>query len=125
MNLYLSGGGSCGTGSESRNNLFYGSGGTINCGTASNNVTTTTAAFVNFANKDFHIVSTTGSSFPRNAGIDLSTKFTTDMDRTMFNADGTWDVGAYAYNSGGVSQPPATTTSLAAPSSLTATPTTP
>ena len=112
MNLYLSGGGSCGSGSENRNNLFYGTGGTLSCGTASNNVTTTTSAFINYASKDFHIVSNTGGSYPRNAGTSLSSYFTTDLDGVTFGGDGTWDVGAYEYDSGEPGDTTAPTTTI-------------
>jgi hypothetical protein len=97
--LYTSNSWSC-SGGEWRNNLSYQA--NVNtCGTASNNVTATSSAvFVNRANHDYHIVSTIGSGYPRNAGTNLSAFFTTDIDGRIFGADGTWDVGAYEYLSG-------------------------
>jgi hypothetical protein len=90
----------CGTGSEFRNNLIYNSAGVGSCGSASNNLNINTPnPFVNLVGKDFHIVSTTGGSYPRNAGINLSTQFRTDMNGNIFGSDGTWDIGAYEYNS--------------------------
>lgn len=109
INLYLSGGGTCGSGSETRNNVYYGTGGTITCGTASNNITATSSAFTNVSGNDFHL---TSGSNARNAGISLSSIFTTDMDGTTFGGDGIWDTGAYEYNSGTVIKKPTAPTAL-------------
>ena len=81
-------GGSCDSTSETRNNIF--NGGTADtCGTASNSLTTSSSGiFTNYAAKDFHIVSTTGTGYPRNAGTNLSSYFTTDMDGTTL-----WCIG--------------------------------
>lgn len=95
INLNTSGGGGCGPGSESRNNIVHGSGGSVNCGTTSNNLTTGSNIFVNRASADFRIVPTVGSGYPRNVGTSLSAYFLTGIDGTMFGADGAWDVGAY------------------------------
>ena len=108
MNINLSSA-SCGSGCETRNNIFHGSGGSVNCGTTSNNLSTSSSSvFVNLGGKDFHIVSNTGSGYPRNAGTKLSSYFTTDMDGVVFGADGTWDIGAYEYSSSGPSPTPPT-----------------
>jgi hypothetical protein len=97
--LYLSGG-TCGSGAETRNNLYY-QAGAISCGTTSNGVTAgSTSVWVNRTSHNYNIVSTTGAGYPRNAGTNLSTYFTTDVNGTTFGADGTWDVGAYEYVSG-------------------------
>jgi hypothetical protein len=91
--------------SEYRNNFFYATS-VGSCGTASNNVTAGgTDRFVNYGAKDFHIVSTTGSGYARNAGVNLSSLFTLDMDGDSFGSDGTWDVGAYAYGGAVGTQP--------------------
>ena len=103
MNLYLSGG-SCGSGSENRNNLFYGSGGNLSCGTASNNITANSSTFVNLAGKDFHL---TSGSNARNAGTNLSAYFTKDMGATVFGGDGAWDAGAFEFGSASPSPTPA------------------
>lgn len=92
--------GVCSTGCETRNNLFYPSGGGT-CGTVSNNLTTAVNPFVNLGGKDFRIVSTTGSNYPRNLGTPMSTYFTVDMDGTLFGEDGAWDIGAYENSLGG------------------------
>ncbi|MBI5584176.1 MAG: hypothetical protein HY892_10150 [Deltaproteobacteria bacterium] len=98
---------SVGTGSELKNNLFYASGSGYSWGTTSNNFYPSSAAiFVNRAAKDYRIVGTTGSGYPRNAGINLSTYFTADRDGVYFGADGAWDVGAFEYDSGTVINPP-------------------
>jgi hypothetical protein len=100
-NIRLSGA-TCGTGCETKNNIFKGPGSTTTCGATSNNLTTNNSSiFVNSAIKDFHIVSTTGSGYPRGVGTNLSSYFSTDMDKKPFGSDGTWDIGAYAYNTDG------------------------
>ena len=99
VNLYLSSA-SCDASSESRNNLIYGSGGSINCGSSSNNLTVSSDPFVNRTGKDYHIVSTVGAGYPRNAGIALGSTYIMDMDGVTRGADGTWDIGAYEYSSG-------------------------
>ena len=91
----------CGTGSENRNNIFYDSGGNKTCGTASNNLDQSSPdPFVDSAGDDFRIVETVGTGYPRNAGTNLSAYFTLDRDGNEFGADGTWDIGAYEYDSG-------------------------
>jgi hypothetical protein len=99
-NFALDSGGACGTGSENRNNIIFGDGGGITCGTASNNLTPSVSPFVNAVGEDYHIISTIGPGYPRNAGINLSAYFTKDMDGNTFGADGAWDIGAYELNSG-------------------------
>ena len=66
------------------------------CGTVSNNlVTSSSNIFLNYVSKDFHIVSTIGNGYPRNAGTDLSQYLTKDINGIPFT---TWDIGANAYN---------------------------
>jgi hypothetical protein len=103
--IYLSGG-ACGSGSEMRNNLFYASSSSP-CGTASNNLTIASSPnpFVNRTAHDYHILSTIGTNYPRNSGINLSSYFTTDMNGTAFGGDGAWDIGAYEYASGDTTPP--------------------
>ncbi|MGZ3771294.1 MAG: hypothetical protein ACXVCP_14750 [Bdellovibrio sp.] len=55
--------------------------------------------FANLAAKDYHLISTVGSQYPRNKGTSSGTFFTTDMDNTVFGGDGAWDIGAYEYKS--------------------------
>jgi hypothetical protein len=108
-------GGMCGSGSEARNNLVYNSGTFGSCGTQSNNlVISSPNPFVNVGGQDFHIIGTTGSSYPRNAGTNLSAYFTTDVDGVTFGSDGTWDIGAYEYNSGGSGGPDTTPPTISA-----------
>jgi hypothetical protein len=94
-------GSSCGSGREYRNNLHYSSNGasSSSCGTQSNNLTVSSNPFVNLSGNDYHIISTIGANYPRNAGYDVSPYFTKDMDGNTFGADGAWDVGAYEYGS--------------------------
>lgn len=103
-------GGKWGVGSEERNNLYYNVGTINHPTTQSNNLSTTVNVFANSSIKDFHIVSTTGVNYPRNAGYDLSAYFTKDKDGVTFGGDGNWDIGAYSYG--------ANTVTLLAPSGL-------
>jgi hypothetical protein len=64
-------------------------------------VTTDSGVFVNRAGGDFHIVSTIGAGFARNAGTNLAGNFTLDFDGNTYGEDGTWDIGAYEYTDGG------------------------
>lgn len=86
-------------GGEWKNNLNYlSSNNTI--GTASNNVVASSSAcFVSFAGKNFHITSSIGANLPRNAGVALTTNgfYDKDRDGVTRGGDGTWDVGAYEY----------------------------
>lgn len=101
-------GGSCGAGSETRNNLSYATGAPSGCGSMSNNLTiaSTPDPFVNRSARDFHINATTGTGYPRNAGADLSTYFGVDMDGVRFGADGGWDIGAYENGAARAPSPP-------------------
>jgi hypothetical protein len=93
------------TNCETRNNIYRGSGGPwINSGwgTKSNNLeTTNTGIFVNQPNKDFHIVSTVASGYPRNAGYNVGSPYNIDPDGVTRGADGAWDIGAYEYTGSG------------------------
>ncbi len=90
------------SGCEVRNNILTGNNNSFSNATLSNNLTSpSTSVFVNYAARDFHIVSTVGSGYPRNAGTNESSYFTTDMDGNTFGADGTWDIGAYEYGLAG------------------------
>jgi hypothetical protein len=110
LNLFIHGpGAACAAGSESKNNIIFGSGGSVACGTTSNNITIASSPdpFVNAAGENFHIVSTTGGSYPRDAGTALTTDglINYDLDHTQRGADGTWDVGAYEFVSSGTTTP--------------------
>lgn len=101
---------------EYRNNIAYQASHTTSQGgcslAASNNVTcTSTGCWVNATGRDYHLVSTTGSGFGRNAGTSLTSTYNTDRDGNIRGADGTWDVGAYEY--------PGATTQLAPPTGVT------
>lgn len=111
-NFYLSAA-SCGSGCETRNNLIFGTGDSVACGTSSNNLSASSDPFVNKSSDDYHITSAIGASYPRNAGTNLAAYFTKDLDGTTFGGDGTWDIGAYEYSAGG-----GDITSPAAPSGL-------
>ena len=95
-------GGACGSGSATKNNLSYATSPPNTCGATANNITIASAPmpFVNRASHDYRIVATTGGSYPRNAGANLSSVFTSDMNGISFGLDGAWDVGAYEYDSG-------------------------
>jgi hypothetical protein len=113
--LYLQNSGCAGGGEEYKNNLFYNAGTGYQCGSTSNNVyVTVSTVFANYAAKDFNITSTVATNYPRNAGTNLSSYFTTDNNGTQFGGDGSWDVGAYEFGST-INQ--STTTQLLAPPS--------
>ncbi len=110
-------GGSCGSGSETRNNLTYGSSGPSSCGTMSNNLTisSTPDPFVSRSSSDFRIVSNVGSGYPRNAGTNLSSTFRNDALGVSFGADGGWDIGAYEYAGASDKVPQAPTALIVGP----------
>jgi hypothetical protein len=69
--------------------------------TVSNNLNiSNNAVFVNQATGDYHIVSTVGSGYPRNAGYNVGSPYNTDPDGVARGGDGTWDIGAYEYSTG-------------------------
>lgn len=111
-------GGSCGSGSETRNNLMFATPSPSSCGTMSNNLTIASAPmpFVDRTGRDYRIVSAVGTGYPRNAGTNLSTLFTTDLLSVQFGADGSWDIGAFEYSSGSPAPAPV---ALSAPTGLT------
>jgi hypothetical protein len=51
--------------------------------------------FVNYAGKDYHIVSAVAAMYPSNRGVVLSREFNRDKDGNLRGADGLWDIGAY------------------------------
>lgn len=57
--------------------------------------------FVNMAAKDFRIVTTIGATYPRNKGVNLGSPFNNDPIGVVRGADGTWDIGAYEFDTGG------------------------
>jgi len=92
-------GGSCGSNSETKNNLGYLSS-FDSCGQLSNNVQAASASvFVNRTARDYHIVSNVGTGYPRNAGTSLTSDghINIDVDGKLRGSDGTWDAGAYEY----------------------------
>jgi len=99
-----------GSGNVVRNNLAYDclEPATFTANTTSNNFYSTSNPFTNYAGKNFHLSSAT------TAGTTLASPYNTDMDGNTRGADGTWDIGAYEYLSGGVSlSPPSPPTLLA------------
>ena len=70
-----------GAGSELKNNLFYASGSGFSWGATSNNLALSSGTvFANRGAKDYRIVSTTGSGFPRNAGTAIAANGYTNKD---------------------------------------------
>ena len=74
--------------------------GTKNSLDGSHSISSAANPFVNFASRDYHIGS---SSSARNVGVALTANgfIDKDMDGTTRGLDGTWDIGAYEYASGG------------------------
>jgi hypothetical protein len=87
-----------GTGNVVRNNLFYdivGGDPGVTANTTSHNVYTASNPFVNYGSLDFHLSGAT------TAGTTLSSPYDTDIDGVTRGSDGTWDVGAFEFDSGG------------------------
>jgi hypothetical protein len=85
--------------SSAQNNLFYNvpSGG-FSTGNDSNNLLAPlSSAFVNYSNHDYHIVGTTASGYPSNAGVNLGSPYNLDLDGKARPTNGAWDIGAYQY----------------------------
>lgn len=93
-----------GNNTEAINNLFYDSAETaVNADTASNNVTSSSDPFIDFNSKDFRIISSTGGTYPRNAGTSISgSNYSLDRLGNTRGNDGAWDVGAYEFEGGNV-----------------------
>lgn len=71
-------------------------------GTAANNMESVTSAiFVDFAAKNFHIVDTVAALYPRDKGADLGAPWNVDRDGVSRGEGAAWDVGAYEYAGGG------------------------
>ena len=60
-----------------------------------------TSIFANYGARDYHIVPTIGSLYPRDKGTALGTMYNLDFDGNLRGADGLWDVGAFEYGSTG------------------------
>jgi hypothetical protein len=112
--------------SESYNNIitrngssspFSGTGWT----TGTNLVSSTgTGIFISLGT-DYHIPSTIGAGYARNAGTNMSAQYTLDRDGVTFGGDGTWDIGAYEYTTGETdTTAPTVTISTADPSNISA-----
>jgi hypothetical protein len=109
----VSNGGSYTASSQCRNNIYW------NVSTDgvgdddyeySNNEVSGAHSIANLSNpfvssSDFHIISTIGATYPRNKGVALAAEYNTDMDGVVRGADGTWDIGAYEYESRVLSPP--------------------
>jgi len=95
--IYLYGG----SGNEARNNLFYNTGSaSVTANSVSGNVRASSNPFVDYNNRDFRLATAIGG------GTALSAPYNTDAVGNSRGSDGTWDVGAYEYNSGPDTTPP-------------------
>lgn len=61
--------------------------------------------FVNYSGDDYTIVATISSSYPRNKGTALGAPYNYDLLGALRGDDGSWDIGAYEYDSGTPSRP--------------------
>jgi hypothetical protein len=86
-------GGSCTGSSATRNNITYLSGGVSTCGTTDNNTDTDTDIFTDASGGDYTLASAL-------AGVSLGSPFNADPDGATRGADGTWDRGAFEFDSG-------------------------
>lgn len=72
--------------------------GNISCGGTSNNLyINDRAVFVDRSSNNYNIVSSIGSYYPRDLGIDLGLHFKEDIGGQIYGSDGKWDVGAHEY----------------------------
>ena len=116
LGILASNGGAYSSGSRGRNNIWwnmppsglpdedYDACSRRNC-LGSHSISNGTNPFINYLGHDYHIVSTVGSRYPRNKGIDLGLAFNADMDGLTRGADGAWDIGAFEFRSNS-RQPP-------------------
>lgn len=107
-----------GSGNQAFNNLAYNTAGgmsvTVSGGTAGNNIASASDPFVGVASRNYRIISTTGGTYPRNAGSSSpGSSYNQDPDGITRGSDGTWDVGAFEYASSSTF-PPVITSSLTA-----------
>ena len=58
----------------------------------------TTAIFVNYSGRDYHIVSNIAALFPRQNGVILPAQYATDIVGNLRGTDGEWGIGAYEYS---------------------------
>jgi len=107
--LSASNGGSYSAGTSVQNNLFWNAptgdltaithdyNFTDSVNTEANGVGSGSNPFVSLATGDYHIVSTSGATYPRNKGLALSAEFDRDFAGNLRDADkdGSWDIGAY------------------------------
>lgn len=108
-------GGSWSPSSVARNNIFWNVASISSLGSNDDyNFTDTSVAgshSINGGSNPFvgtgnlHIVSTIGAVYPRNKGVALSSGYAIDMDGNARGGDGTWDIGAFEFNSSGSSAP--------------------
>lgn len=87
------------SGGAGRNNIAYNAGFTWGAIPNSDNVRVSSDAFVDFAGKDYRLAA------PTQSGTRLASPFDEDPDGAVRGADGTWDLGAYEYVSGGGGEP--------------------
>jgi len=74
-------------------NSYYGHNNTIDTGTHSTYNSTLPTLFVNSGGNDYHLTGATAE------GLSLSSPYNIDIDGSIRGADGSWDRGAYEYNS--------------------------
>jgi hypothetical protein len=60
-----------------------------------NSVSSGTNPFVDYPGGNYRIVSTVGSTYPRNRGTNLGAPFNVDIDGNARGGDGAWDIGAF------------------------------
>jgi hypothetical protein len=102
-------GGSYAPGSKGRNNIYWNNavdGGGLpdddydlcsgSC-SGSHSISSGSNPFVNLAGKDYHIISTVGTRYPKDKGANLGSAFNIDIDGNIRGSDGAWDIGAYEY----------------------------
>lgn len=100
-----------GSGNEARNNYFYNSAITgVTANATSHNITNASDLFVNYANLDLRLDAAT------TAGTTLTGDYASDPNGLTRGADGTFDVGAFEFNSGAGDTTDPTVTAFTIPS---------
>jgi hypothetical protein len=112
LGIRTANGGIWAAGSQTRNNIWWNTScsgfsdsdydftSTTSC-TGANSIHSGSNPFTNLVGNDYTLTSVTGATYPRGKGVPLGAPYDVDPKGTPRGAGGSWDIGAYAYGSGG------------------------